>query len=590
MSTTRGQYLIGKTLGSCVIEKLLGYGGTSAVFLAQQRTPERKVAIKVFLPRSNMSVQMQKDFYSRFLREAESASALDHPNILPIYSYGEQDGLPYIIMPYMEGGTLGEYVAAHGCLSLNEAQWYLEQIASALDYAHEQGCVHCDVKPANILLDSDGSVLLSDFGIAHMMQPDIASGQPLTKSPGTLMGTPDYISPEQALGLPLDGRSDIYSLAITLFYLLTARLPFRADSTIAVALLQVHEAPPALSLLRADISPYTDSVILKALSKRPEARFQTAGEFSAAFAHAIDTAGKVYHIDSDHKSPVILDEPAKEGASSRRGGGGEDEEWGPLWPPTGGRKRAVSSLKPVVRVRPTSRGSSKLLRIIIASVLLLAVAAGAAIAGGVITSHIANGTSSSHIQVTVPANAVADDLTNTDDWPTGGTFFFIDQQYHIQNKSPHNVALAFYANHLYTNFRLTVTMSEIHGTLDGADYYGVAFRGDADQSHYYLFEIVAWGGGQYQFLRYDGDAHWKTLAGGPVSSMLATLGKDNTITVLANGNTFSFLINGKPVGPAITDSSPSALSTGEVGFSVEEEGAEIIFSHLYFDTSSVKKK
>ncbi len=569
MSTTRGQYLIGKTLGSCVIEKLLGYGGTSAVFLAQQRTPERKVAIKVFLPRSNLSVQMQKDFYSRFLREAESASALDHPNILPIYSYGEQDGLPYIIMPYMEGGTLGEYVAAHGCLSLNEAQWYLEQIASALDYAHKQGCVHCDVKPANILLDSDGSVLLSDFGIAHMMQPDIASGQPLTKSPGTLMGTPDYISPEQALGLPLDGRSDIYSLGITLFYLLTARLPFRADSTIAVALLQVHEAPPALSLLRADISPYTDSVIQKALSKRPEARFQTAGEFSAAFAHAINTAGKVYHIDPDHKPPVILDEPATNLSS--------------------GRKRALSSLKPVVRVRPISRGSSKLLRIIIASVLLLAVAAGAAIAGGVITSHIANGTSGAHVQATVPANAVADDLTNTNDWPTGGTFFFIDQQYHIQNKSPHNVALAFYANHLYTNFRLTVTMSEIHGTLDGADYYGVAFRGDADQSHYYLFEVVAWGGGQYQFLRYDGDAHWKTLAGGPASSMLATIGKDNTITVLANGNTFSFLINGKPVGPAITDFSPSALSTGEVGFSVEEEGAEIVFSHLYFDTPSIKK-
>src|SRR5216684_8145442 len=259
MSTTRGQYLIGKTLGSCVIEKLLGYGGTSAVFLAQQRTPERKVAIKVFLPRSTMNVQMQRDFYHRFLREAESASALDHPHILPIYSYGEQDGLPYIIMPYMEGGTLGEYVGAHGCLSLNEAQWYLEQIASALDYAHEQGCVHCDVKPANILLDNDGSVMLSDFGIAHMIQPDIASGQPITKSPGTLMGTPDYISPEQALNQPLDGRSDIYSLAITLFYLLAGRVPFRADSTIAVALFQVHEAPPALSLLRADISPYTDS-------------------------------------------------------------------------------------------------------------------------------------------------------------------------------------------------------------------------------------------------------------------------------------------------------------------------------------------
>src|SRR5579859_5779456 len=153
MSTTRGHHLIGQMLGSCVIEKLLGYGGTSAVFLAQQRTPEQKVAIKVFLPLSNMSKQMQRDFYARFLREAEAASQLDHPNILPIYSYGEQDGLPYIIMPYMSGGTLSEYITRHGPLSLPETQWYLKQIASALNYAHEQGCVHCDVKPANLLLD-----------------------------------------------------------------------------------------------------------------------------------------------------------------------------------------------------------------------------------------------------------------------------------------------------------------------------------------------------------------------------------------------------------------------------------------------------
>src|SRR5947199_6644272 len=266
----RGQHLIGKVLGSCVLERLLGYGGSSAVFLAHQHNPERKVAVKVFLPRTSMDIQLQRDFYRRFLREAEAASKLDHPNILPIYSYGEQDGLPYIVMPYMPGGTLAEYMAKRSPLSLQEAQWYLDQIATALDYAHQHGCVHCDVKPANILLDSDGSVALSDFGIAHMMRRDIIADQSPTKTPGMLMGTPDYISPEQALGQPLDGRSDIYSLGITLFYLLTGRLPFVADSSIAVALLQVHGAPPALSLVRADITPYTDKVIQKALAKRPE--------------------------------------------------------------------------------------------------------------------------------------------------------------------------------------------------------------------------------------------------------------------------------------------------------------------------------
>src|SRR6266568_357881 len=306
MATTRGQHLIGKVIGSCVLESLLGHGGSSAVFLAQQQHSERKVAVKVFLPRPNMDTQMRREFYSRFLREAKAASQLDHPNILPIYSYGEQDGLPYIIMPYMPGGTLREYIAAHGCLTLHEAQWYLEQIASALDYAHEHGCVHCDVKPANILLDSDGSVVLSDFGIAHVMRRDIISEQSPTKSPGTLMGTPDFISPEQALGQPLDGRSDIYSLGITLFYLLVGRLPFLAESTIAVALLQVHGAPPALSLLRADISPYTDSVIQKALAKRPEERFQTAGEFSAAFAQSIHISDQLNQVAPQNSIPGML--------------------------------------------------------------------------------------------------------------------------------------------------------------------------------------------------------------------------------------------------------------------------------------------
>src|SRR6266536_4189467 len=132
---SRGKHLVGKMLGSCVLERLLGYGGSSAVFLAQQHNPERKVAVKVFLLRADMDKKMQRDFYRRFLHEAEAASKLDHPNILPIYSYGEQDGLPYIVMPNMRDGTLSEYISRHSPVSLPEAQWFLEQISSALDYA-----------------------------------------------------------------------------------------------------------------------------------------------------------------------------------------------------------------------------------------------------------------------------------------------------------------------------------------------------------------------------------------------------------------------------------------------------------------------
>lgn len=565
MATARGHHLIGKVLGSCIIKKLLGYGGSSAVFLAQETTTGEQVAIKVFLPRSYMNAQMQKDFYSRFLREAEAVSRLDHPNILPIYAYGEQDGLPYIIMPYMEGGTLGEYITNHGCLTLDEACWYLDQIASALDYAHQKhGYVHCDIKPANILLDREGNAVLTDFGIIHIMHPESATGSTEHKPPQVLMGTPVYISPEQALGQPLDGRSDIYSLGIMLFYLLTGRLPFKADSTIAVALLQIHEAPPLLGLLRADISPDIDNVVQKALAKRPEERFQTAGEFSTAFAQAVTLQdfSKSHQIDTPGTSPMVLPAYAQDLSSNSL--------------------RAVIAAKPVVRVKPASHRSFSFPRLILAIVLLLVLTVGAAVAGGLISSHLASNTSNLHarVQITLPAGPMGDDLANTEDWPAGGTFFFSGEQYHIQNKFPHNVALALYADHQYTNFRLIVTTSEIHGSGDGADYYGVAFRGSADQSRYYLFEVTAWAGGQYQFWRYDGDGHWNILAIGAAPSLATALGKSNTITLVAKGNTFSFLINGAAIGSPVTDSSPLALSTGEVGLSVEEQGTEIVFSHL----------
>jgi eukaryotic-like serine/threonine-protein kinase len=582
VSTNRGQHLLGKVIGSCVLEKLLGYGGTSAVFLGQQQEPEQKVAVKVFLPRKNMDARMQRDFYIRFLQEAEAASKLDHPNILPIYSYGEQDGLPFIIMPYMEGGTLSEYAAQHGCLLLSEAQWYLAQIASALDYAHEQGCVHCDVKPANILLDNEGQAMLSDFGIARLVQPvrenvtADRSGHPTAKEPETLMGTPDYISPEQALALPLDGRSDIYSLGITLFYLLAGRLPFKADSTIAVALLQVHEPPPLLGLLRADISPQIDAVIQKALAKKPEGRFQTVAEFSAAFDQAIAASEIIYQSSADHNQGRQWFDSKDRSVRVARG----DADY---------PDRSPSEISlPVVRVKPVRQHSVRFWRLFLAMAIMFVLVVGLATTAGVAISRLAPG--APIVRATAPAgNTLVDDLADNSDWPistndTRHTFFFSDQHYYIQNTSSRFVALALYASHSYHDFQLTVSMSEVKGPRNGADYYGIVFRSNAMQSSYYLFEVVSGGGGQYQFLRYNGQ--YKTLAGGPAPSFVTGIGKINTVTIEARGNTFSFSINGKAVGSTITDSSEHALSTGEVGLYVEEQGTEVAFSHLYVKTET----
>ncbi len=574
MTTSRGQHLIGKMLGSYILERLLGYGGTSAVFLAQQHNPDRQVAVKVFLPRGNMDKKMQRDFYTRFLGEAEAASKLHHPNILPIHSYGEEDGLPYIVMPYMSGGTLSEQIAKNGPFSLRECLWYLDQIASALDYAHKHNCVHCDVKPANILLDDEGRVVLSDFGIAHMMQTEEITGQVVTKAPEALMGTPDYISPEQAMGQPLDGRSDVYSLGITLFYLLAKQLPFKADTTIALALMHVHEYPPPLALLRLDVTPAIDHVVHKALAKKPEDRFQTAGEFSSAFAHAIEQAEAGERVQALATSN-----------SGRRGG------YAALAEKSGPQPLLIASSS-VVRVKPLWYRSATFSRLAMAVILVLTLLTALAVVTGNIFLHNANSTTRKNtsakqnvlISSTSPTTVTsADQLTNDEDWPVSSTFFYTGQQYHILNTSPKNVALALYAEHQYHNFHLSVTMQEVKSAHDGVDYYGIVFRSTTDQAHFYLFEIVTSGqnSGQYGFLRSDGNGLWNTITAGITPSLLLDPQQSNTITIDAHDNSFTFAINNQPLGDAVSDPAKAVLMSGSIGLYVEDKGAQVVFSHLY---------
>ena len=561
MATNRGQHLIGTELGSCVLERLIGYGGSSAVFLGQQSTPDRKVAVKVFLPRSTMDAQSRRDFYRRFLREAEAASHLNHPNILPIYSYGEQDGLPYIIMPYMSGGTLSEYMAQHGPLSLEVAQWHLEQLASALDYAHDHGCIHCDVKPANILLDGERRIMLADFGIAHLMpNSEMESQETITKSPESLMGTPDYISPEQALGQSLDGRSDVYSLGVMLFYLLSKQLPFRADSTLTLALMHIHDVPPSLSTVRADISPAINRVIRKSLAKKPDQRFQAAQAFSTAFTKAI--AGTQSNSEEDD----IVD------------------PFGEKEPPTPPAK-AVVQVKPIATRLSSPSKILTLPRLMIAAALLLLIIGGTAMSTFYFLHRLPVGASG--VQTSLSHGAKQpnlDTLENDDYWPLSSTFFY-DQQhqyYHVVNKSAQASALALYNQHQYGDFRLSVTMMFVHGVHDDSDYYGIVFRASADQSRYYLFEMMSSVTGQYIFWRFDGK--WQTLASGPVTSLAVGSEKHNTLTIEAHGSTFTFSVNNKALGPKIYDPSSSPLAAGEVGLYVEQQDAEVAFSHLYINT------
>src|SRR6266542_5271662 len=206
--------LTGLTLGTCTLERLVGQGGMGAVYLARQARPSRNVAVKVLQPNMSMNSEVYQEFLARFRREADVIARLDHVNIMPIYEYGEQANLAYLGMPYLSGGSLREILSRRGALPLDEVVTYIEQAASALDYAHAQGVVHRDLKPANFLLAADGRLVLADFGIARIME-ESASGAGLTGT-GTILGTPEYMAPEMARGEPIDYRIDIYELGIVL--------------------------------------------------------------------------------------------------------------------------------------------------------------------------------------------------------------------------------------------------------------------------------------------------------------------------------------------------------------------------------------
>src|SRR5579872_6006382 len=239
--------LTGKVLGTSKIERLIGRGGMGAVYLAQQMRPIRRVAVKLLLPDVIMSREVYNEFLARFQREANLIAQLEHVNIVPIYEYGEQDGLAYLIMPYMSGGSLRDVLRQRGALSLQESATYLDQAASALDYAHAHGVIHRDLKPANFLLHADGRLVLADFGIARMMQTeaDAVPGTTLTGT-GMFVGTPEYMAPEMASGESIDQRADIYELGIVLFQMLSGHVPFKGNTPLVVVAMHLRESLPFL--------------------------------------------------------------------------------------------------------------------------------------------------------------------------------------------------------------------------------------------------------------------------------------------------------------------------------------------------------
>ncbi|GCF06603.1 serine/threonine-protein kinase [Dictyobacter arantiisoli] len=281
--------LCGKVLGTCTLEKIIGRGGMGAVYLAQQSRPRRQVAVKVLLPITTLQPHQQAAFLERFRRETDAAASLEHPNITPVHEYGERDGLTYLVMPYVSGGTLRDELDTEGKLPLTRVVSYLEQMAAALDFAHERNVVHRDIKPANILMTPGKRLLLTDFGLVKIIT-DGQNQNPLSEV-GMPMGTPDYMAPEQVVGGEVDARADIYSLGVLLYHMVTGTPPFQGETPMKVALQHLHTPPPLPRNARPDLPPAAEQVMLRALAKRPVDRYERARNLASAFRLALEAAG-----------------------------------------------------------------------------------------------------------------------------------------------------------------------------------------------------------------------------------------------------------------------------------------------------------
>jgi serine/threonine-protein kinase len=252
------------------LEELIGTGGMSSVYRAHDRLLERTVALKVL----HQQYTGDEEYVERFRREARSVATLSHPNIVTVIDRGEHEGRQFIVFEYVEGENLKRLIERRGPAPVTTALELAMQIARGLSFAHQQGLIHRDVKPQNVLMNGDGQAKVTDFGIARSL--DVKHGMTQT---GTVLGTSDYIAPEQAQGQRVDEHTDVYSLGVVLYEMLLNEVPFPGENFVAVAMRHINEEPPSIRDRRPDVPPRVEAAVHRAMAKDPQARFQTMAEF-----------------------------------------------------------------------------------------------------------------------------------------------------------------------------------------------------------------------------------------------------------------------------------------------------------------------
>src|SRR5271163_4581653 len=253
--------------GRYELTHLIARGGMAQVYRAMDRQLERPVALKVLFP----ELSVDRTFVERFRREAQAAANLSHPNIVPVFDWGEDSGTYFIVMEFVDGRPLSSILKTAGSLSAERTADVGAHVAAALGYAHKHGVIHRDVKPGNVLITDEGQVKVTDFGIARAINTE----ESLTQT-GAVMGTATYFSPEQAEGIGVDPRSDVYSLGVVLFEMVTGRTPFLGETPVAVASKHVRDQPPLPRELRADVPLALESVVMMAMAKQPDDRYANA--------------------------------------------------------------------------------------------------------------------------------------------------------------------------------------------------------------------------------------------------------------------------------------------------------------------------